>query len=340
MEVRFWGYPVPNTVNIALEVPTTGSMVGTWGSGALNPNFVAIDGMLSGVQNVSVSNVPVTLSAPAGALTPGPGPTQSQNRVLVFTGAMTGNVQITLPLPGVYEVFNNTTGNFVLSFKTATALPGRYVVAIPQGALMSIYNDGDDCFLIKNMEPGIIIFVVGATALPAWMAACTVKPMLLCDGSLFNFADYPSLGVKCGSAFGGNGITTAGTPDLRGRVPLAYDGTGSRITIAGGAGFNGQVMGASGGGQGSTLGTPNLPAYTPSGSVSGSFSGSGTLGAAYAGGGATGGAFLPLGNFGSTVISVSGSISGSLSGIAQGGASQVFSNVPPAQVAGSWFVVT
>lgn len=328
---------MPNTVNIALEVPTTGSMVGTWGSGALNPNFVAIDGMISGVQTVSVSNVPVTLSAPAGALTPGPGPTQSQNRVLVFTGTLSANVQITLPLPGVYEVFNNTTGNFVLSFR---AFAAGDVIAVPQGALMPIYNDGTDCFLIKNQEPGTLFFLVGATALPAWMAACTVKPALLCDGSIFNISEFPSLGGKCGSAFGGNGITTAATPDLRGRNPLSYDGTGTRLTVDGGAGFNGQTMGASGGVQGSSLINANNAPYTPAGSVSGSFSGSGTLNAALATAAEFGGSFIPMGNFGSTVIPVSGSISGTLSGTPQGGTSAVFSNVPPGQVAGSWFVVT
>ena len=39
-------------------------------------------------------------AAPAGfTATPTPGPTQSQNRVLRFTGTLTANVAVTLPLP-------------------------------------------------------------------------------------------------------------------------------------------------------------------------------------------------------------------------------------------------
>ena len=36
----------PQTVNGGLIVPNTGDLVGTWGSAALNPDFVAVDGFL------------------------------------------------------------------------------------------------------------------------------------------------------------------------------------------------------------------------------------------------------------------------------------------------------
>lgn len=338
---------MPNTVNVALEVPTTGSLVGTWGSAAVNPDFVAIDGLIAGVQTISVSNAPLTLSAPAGALTPGPGPFQSQNRVLVFTGTLTGHVQITFPLPGVYEVFNNTTGNFILSFR---AVGSGNIIAVPQGALMPTYNDGTNCALIKNLAPGTMLFIAGETALPVWAASCTVRPFLLCDGSIFNFSDYGALGRKFGSAFGGNGITTAAVPDLRGRNPLAYDGTGTRITVAGGAGFSGQTIGAAGGAQGSSLAASNMVSFTASGSVSVSqpsftdplayFGVLGTDGitktALLANIGGAGG----IATVASASAGVVGTPSASFSGANNGGTSAIFSNVPPGQVAGSWFVVT
>ena len=100
----------PQTVNGGLIVPNTGDLVGTWGSAALNPDFVAIDGFLCGVQTVSVSSSPVTLTSPSGFTpTPGGGPTQSQNAILRITGSLGSNVQITLPLPG-YMIVENLTG--------------------------------------------------------------------------------------------------------------------------------------------------------------------------------------------------------------------------------------
>src|SRR6267154_5059098 len=130
----------PQTVNVGLIVPNTGDLVDIWGSGATNPDFVAIDGLFAGVQTISATSLPITLTAPAGFTpTPGGGPTQSQNRVLRFTGLLTADVRVTLPIPGAYIIENLTTGNFVLSFQGVTATE---VIGTPQGELVEIYNDG------------------------------------------------------------------------------------------------------------------------------------------------------------------------------------------------------
>lgn len=246
---------MPNTVNTGLIVPNTGDLVDTWGSAALNPDFVAIDGLFGGVATIGVSNVPVTLSAPAGAITPSPGPVQSQNRVLRFTGALTANVRVTLPLPGGYLIENLTTGNFILSFQGVTATE---VVATEQGSIVEVFNDGANVRFVNLGRVGELIFLGGEQAMPAWVAACTVKPYLLADGAIFNWSDFPYLGRKYLAKFGGNGTTTSATPDLQGRVPLAYDGTGTRITTAG-SGINGQLMGAPGGVQSYNVAQNQLP---------------------------------------------------------------------------------
>src|SRR4051812_11908803 len=99
---------MPTTALGALSVPTTGSESGTWGSASLNPNFVALDGVARGVQTVSLAAATTfTLSAPSGSITPGAGPTQAQNAILKFSGTLSGNAAITLPLPGYYIVKNN-----------------------------------------------------------------------------------------------------------------------------------------------------------------------------------------------------------------------------------------
>lgn len=327
----------PVTVNAGIIVPLTGADVDLWGTLDVNPNMVAIDGLFCGVQTVSVTNAPVTLTSPAGFVpTPSPGPTQSQNRVLRFTGVMTGDVRITLPIPGVYVIDNKTTGAFVLSFQGLTATE---VIAVKQGTIEEVYNDGANVRFIGLGKVGELEFWGGQLALtvmPAWVQACTMKPYVLADGAVHNFSDFPYLGAEYGSSFGGNGITTFGVQDLRGRIPLAYDGTGARITTAG-CGINGQIMGASADAQSSQLITPNLPAYTPVGSVSsglgGSFSkgifiGGGTPPLTLIGGSASGGQVGDI------------SVTSTFTGTPQGGTSTIFSNVQPAQVSGIWVVKT
>ena len=244
----------PTTTNVLLAVPTRGSDSGTWDI-PVNANSTAADGYFGGVVSISLASSPVTLTAPSGTVTPGAGPYQSQNKILKFTGALSANVTVTLPLPGEYTIQNLTTGAYVVTFTTPGA--GK-VVATPQGSVMKIWNDGTDVWLIKNAIPGELKFMGGVSAVPAWITACSVLPYLLCDGSVYNYSSYSALGNLYGGSFGGNGITTFGVEDLRGRVHLAYDGTGTRIKTAG-CGINGQTLGAAGGAQDITIVRANLP---------------------------------------------------------------------------------
>lgn len=251
--------PGPFTPNAGFIVPNTGDLVGTWGSAALNPDYVAIDGMLCGVQGISLTNAPVTLTSPASFTpTPGAGPTQSQNRVLRLTGTLTADVTITLPIPGGYIVENLTTGAFDVIFRGAVAT--TEVIAVPQGDTVNIYNDGSRVRFAGLGRVGTMEHWVGLVAMPAWVGKCTVKPYLLCDATVYNVADYPYLGARFLGKFGGNGVTTFANPDLRGRVPIAYDGTGTRITVAG-CGINGQTLGAALDTQTVTLTTAQIPSH-------------------------------------------------------------------------------
>ena len=88
---------------------------------------------------------------------------------------------------------------------------------------------------------------------PPWMQICTVQPWLPCDGSVLNVNNYTALGNLLGSTFGGNGITTFGLPDLRGRYRIPLDnqgvqGAAGNITSAI-SGINGTTIGAAGGSQ-------------------------------------------------------------------------------------------
>lgn len=333
----------PVTVNLGIIVPLTGADVDTWGEDDVNPNMVALDGLIGGVQTLPLSNVPVTLTAPAGfTATPSPGPTQSQNRVLKFTGTLTADVLVTLPLPGVYVVDYSAVspGAFVTQLRAAGA---GEVIALPTGSVVTIYCDGLNVRFTDLGKTGDMEFWAGISSLPRWVASCTKQPFLPADGTTlaYNVSDYPALGARMGGAFGGNGITTFGIPDLSGRFPLAYDRTGARITTAG-SGLNGQSMGAVNGStaQSSQLTTPNLPPYTPAGTNSISQftlywrTGNGGAGAQVCD-------FINNSSSGGVNQTVLFTVPGqTFSGTPQGGISQIFSNVPPAQVSGIWAIKT
>lgn len=71
--------------------------------------------------------------------------TQDEQRrdVLILTGALTGNINVTVDAtPWVWKVINNTTGAYSLTLKV-TGLTGR---KIQQGSSLSAYCDGTDVF--------------------------------------------------------------------------------------------------------------------------------------------------------------------------------------------------
>jgi hypothetical protein len=242
----------PVTSNILLAVPTRGSDPGTWDT-PLNNNSTEVDGLFGGIQVVAVSNSSFTLTAPAGIVTPTAGPYQSTNAVLRFTGILTANVVITLPLPGYIIVENLTTGNFLLYLSAAI---NTEIISIEQGALQHVYNDGSRVRFV-NLPPVGSYLDISDANVPTWINACSKPPYLNCDGTTFNATTYPYLNAK----LGGNTL-----PDLRGVARYTLNQGTSRLTSAG-SGLDGDTRFANKFTQTKTLITANLPPYTPSGSV-------------------------------------------------------------------------
>ena len=75
----------------------------------------------------------------------------------------------------------------------------------------------------------------------------------LCDGSLQDIAGYETLYALLGTTYGGNGTTTFGLPDLRGRAPLSM-GTGKGLSTY----VQGQMLGV----EQVTLTANNTPLHT------------------------------------------------------------------------------
>ena len=74
-----------------------------------------------------------------------------------------------------------------------------------------------------------------------------------CNGQLLPIAQNTALFALLGTTYGGDGRTTFGLPDLRGRVPI-HTGTGP--------GLANRALGSRGGNESETLNTGQIPAHT------------------------------------------------------------------------------
>jgi len=145
-------------------------------------------------------------------------------------------------------------------------------------------------------------------------------------GQAISRTAFPTAFARWGTMFGvGDGSTTFNVPNKAGRVSAMTEPTASLLTSAF-FGANSTVIGSKGGAQDIALTTPNLPAYTPSGSVGVSVTASfgGTFTGAFEGGAGAEG----LTTGGATAVSIT-SQSGSFTGNAQGGTSTAFRTVQP-----------
>src|SRR5271170_1285296 len=77
----------------------------------------------------------------------------------------------------------------------------------------------------------------------------------LCNGQLLSIAQNTALFTLLGTTYGGDGQTTFGLPNLQSRVPLHF-GQGS--------GLSPYALGATGGVEGVTLQTTQIPSHTHS----------------------------------------------------------------------------
>lgn len=127
------------------------------------------------------------------------------------------------------------------------------------GAIRELDQAISDIISTNGVQPGTVVDYAGVTA-PAGY--------LMCYGQTVNTADYPALFAVLGTIYGGNGTTTFGIPDARGRATAGKDNMGGtaagRLTGASGS-VQGSVLGASGGAETHTLTVAQLAKHSHGG---------------------------------------------------------------------------
>lgn len=234
------------TPNIQLEEPARGDQVGIWDT-PVNGNMTLIDSVVGGISLLTLNNSPVVLS---GA--------QFQSRTLTFVSTLTGNVAITFPTSFVkdYIIFNLCTGSSAFTITLQTTGAGGQVVCAPPGESIQVINGGRDIIFLNLGRIGSYWDYAGSSV-PNWVSGCSIPPYLNCDATTFSSATFPVLATILGS-------TTL--PDRRGTAGYTLNQGTGRLTAASG-GLDGNTIRATKVTDSVTLGTSNLPAYTPGGTV-------------------------------------------------------------------------
>ena len=81
---------------------------------------------------------------------------------------------------------------------------------------------------------GVMLHYAGSAAPTGW---------LICDGALVSRATYPNLFSAIGTTFGaGDGSTTFGLPDTRGKIPVAKHSSGTFVNLGGTGGEENHLL--------------------------------------------------------------------------------------------------
>ena len=133
------------TSRLKLERQASGENAGNWGN-LVNYVFNRVDSSVRGYIDVDVAgSANVTLISNNSTTNTDDSSTDDQvhNKVLEFTGALTGDIFVfTDAVEGEYIVFNNTSGSQTLTF----APTGGTGVVLQQGAKTLVYTNGTVMF--------------------------------------------------------------------------------------------------------------------------------------------------------------------------------------------------
>lgn len=255
-------------------------------------------------------------------------------------------------LDGAIIAFTPHTGNgatVTLNVDGTGAKPLRPSpnVELQSGSLIqgtpyiALYNNSDAVFYLHGSANNNTYSVPVAGGFLWFAGSPPNSSFAYLNGQAVSRSTYSTLFSLIATQYGvGDGSTTFNLPDLRGRVPAGLDnmgGTSSQARLS--SAMTSTVIGNTGGAQQVTLGTPNLPPYTPAGSVG---NGSAAINIGLSGYTNTNIAFSGLTPVGASLVAggggnlsnVSPALVGSLTftGNAQGGTSTPFNSIPPTMV--------
>ena len=228
---------------LKLELMETGANANTWGNNT-NTNLETLDAFSAGYLAKSVAG-----SANVTLTTNNADPTaEASNKVIEFSGALTGNIYVFIPaVENNYIFFNNTSGAFTLTVApTGHAANG---VAITQGAHTIMYNNANN--EIKDLFSGSLgnlSLVSGGVFTGNASGASAINASNVSSGTIADARLTANVTLNNASTISTGTLPTAQVPDLSANkitsdtlssdrlptVPTSKGGTG--LTSLGSAG--------------------------------------------------------------------------------------------------------
>jgi hypothetical protein len=143
---------------LGIEKMATGENAGTWGT-KTNANLDLIEQILGGYAALSIAGVAQTtpLTVSDGALTG-----TAQTRMIEFTGTITGNQVVTIPLDveNFYILKNSTSGSFTVEFKYVSGSGDTFTFATTNkgtAILFATANDATNPDIIQIQTGGDVV---------------------------------------------------------------------------------------------------------------------------------------------------------------------------------------
>jgi len=184
-----------------LELMSTGANANTWGNNT-NTNLDVIDKFTAGYISKSVAG-----SADVTLTTANADPsTESANKVIELTGALTGDIKVFIPaVENYYYIFNNTTGSHTLNISVTGHAAN--VVPVVQGSHTIIYcKDGDDVVDLFANSLGTL----------------SIKNSMTVNGAVFTASN----GGITATTYSGNGSTLSGVSSIpSGTTAMFFQGS-------------------------------------------------------------------------------------------------------------------
>jgi len=234
--------PTSFSTNLALALPATGELSGTWGT-TVNSNITNMLDEALGYQAFSATGGSDTLTIPDGTT----GVARSIYIQLNGTGG--GSVAVPTTKTKMYFVFNNTAS--AITFKVT----GQTGVSIPAAAKIALVSNGTDIIVAQNYFSALTL----GAALPVASGGTSLTTLTANNVILGNGASAPTFVAPStsGNVLTSNGTTWASTAP-------ATSGTVTAVSVASTNGFAGTSSGGA------------TPALTLSTSITGVLKGNGT----------------------------------------------------------------
>ena len=202
---------------LKLELMETGANANTWGNNT-NTNLETLDAFAAGYLSKSVAG-----SANVTLTTANADPdAESSNKVIEFTGALTGDITVFVPaVENNYIFFNNTTGS--QSLTVAPTGHGSNGVAITQGAHTIMYCTGDtmvDLFAnsLGNLSIKGTANVTGAASFQDNVSVASGKSIDVNSAITLN-----ANGLVSATSYSGNGAGLTGVDPFEANTSMIFN---------------------------------------------------------------------------------------------------------------------